>query len=235
MEKIKEGLKKNIGKILGVLFLLGMFMAFYEVFFKYSYLFKDPNAIKDLILSYGGNSVLIFLALQVLQVVVFFIPGEIFQVAGGYIFGAYYGFSLCIVGSIIGGIVNFYIARMLGRPFIEKIISEKDGWLLNKLTQFNESPEYEYKLKKLIFIFYLIPGIPKDILGYICGVTKIKFKDYIIISNLAKLPALFVSTFFGHNIGQKNIIMLIGIGVLVLIIFGICMWKSKHWIKKIEN
>lgn len=235
MEKIKTFFRKNLGKIVGLIFLAVLGFVFYECFFKYSYLFKDATTLRDWILSYGSYSVLIFLGLQVLQVVAFFIPGEIFQVAGGYIFGAYYGFFLCIVGSIIGGVVNFYIARVLGRPFIEKIVSKKDGWLLNKLTNFSEDPQHEFKLKKLIFIFYLIPGIPKDILGYICGITKIKFRDYIILSNLAKMPALFVSTFFGHNIGEQNIFMLVGIGVVVAIVFIVCVIFSKHWIKKIEN
>ena len=111
MKKIKALFKENLSKILGRIFLIILGIVFYECFFKYSYLFKDATALRDWILSYGSFSVLIFLALQVLQVVAFFIPGEIFQVAGGYIFGAYYGFLLCIIGSIIGGLVNFYIIR----------------------------------------------------------------------------------------------------------------------------
>lgn len=235
MENFKQFLKKHLTKIIGIVFLLVISFVCYEFFFEYSYLFKDVNTLKEVILGYGNFSVIIFLLLQVLQVVVFIIPGEIFQVAGGYIFGAYYGFLLCIIGSIIGGAVNFYIARILGRPFIDKIISKKDGWLLHKLTEFNEDPRYEIKLRKLIFIFYLIPGIPKDLLGYICGVTKIRFKEYIIISNVAKVPALFVSTFFGHNIGEQNLTMLIVTGIVVTIVFGICVFKGKHWINKIEG
>lgn len=235
MEKIKVFFKENLNKILGILFLIILGIVFYECFFEYSYLFKDSKALREWILSYGSFSILIFLGLQVLQVVAFFIPGEIFQVAGGYLFGAYYGFFLCIVGSIIGGILNFYIARILGKSFIEKIVSKKDGWLLHKLTKFNEKPDHDIKLKKLVFVFYLIPGIPKDILGYICGVTKIKFKEYIILSNIAKIPALLVSTFFGHNIGEQNIYMLVGIGIVVLIVLVLCLIFSKSFIKKIEN
>ena len=78
-----------------------------------------------------------------------------------------------------------------------------------------------------MFIMYLIPGIPKDILGYICGVTDISLKDFIIISMIGRTPALFISCFFGHNISKDNLIMLVVIGIICGVVFIFSIFKGK--------
>ena len=107
---------------------------------------------------------------------------------------------LCFIGSIIGGTINFYIARIAGRNYVENLISVKNNWLIDKLTKFKDKPNFERRISRDIFFLYLIPGVPKDVLGYICGVTEIRYIHYIIASNLGKIPALFLSTFFGSSI-----------------------------------
>ena len=77
----------------------------YQYFFKYSDLIKNPNIMKKIVLSYGNLSVLVFILMQVLQVVVFFIPGEFIQIAGGYIFGTFWGGVISLIGITLGSIM----------------------------------------------------------------------------------------------------------------------------------
>jgi len=66
-----------------------------------------------------------------------------------------------LVGLIIGSFITFYLARKLGRPFVEKIVDKKT---LNK---------FDKKIRKkglfILFLIYILPGLPDDIIGYIAG------------------------------------------------------------------
>ena len=196
----RQFLQKHKNVIFILLFFIVMGVFSFIFFSNHPELLKDPEALKLHIESYGTYSIFVFLGLQVLQIVFFVIPGEIFQIAAGYVFGPILGFVLCFIGSIIGGTINFYIARIAGRNYVENLISVKNNWLIDKLTKFKDKPNFERRISRDIFFLYLIPGVPKDVLGYICGVTEIRYIHYIIASNLGKIPALFLSTFFGSSI-----------------------------------
>lgn len=192
---------------------------------EYAHYFSNPEELRKLILSFGSYSFLAYIAIQISQIIIFFIPGELVQIAGGYIFGALGGYLLSFVGILIGSAFSFLLARILGKRFVEKIVFSEDRWLFRKIEEMKKHPG---KFKKLVFIMYLIPGIPKDILGYICGVTDISLKDFIVISMLGRTPALFISCFFGDNISKDNLIMLVTIGILcgVVLIFSIVKGKK---------
>ena len=178
----------------------------YEYYFKYSYILKNPNILKEVILSYGSFSILVFILMQVIQVVVFFIPGEFIQIAGGYIFGAFLGGIISLMGITLGSIIVYFIANNYGKPFVEKLI-------LNKKVKFFKKILKAGSKKIVVFMFYLIPGIPKDALAYICGVSNISFKDFFIYSTLGRIPGIFISSFFGQKIYAWDVTSLITIGV----------------------
>lgn len=220
---------KNKYKIFTAILLIIMLFAFEEYIVKYAHLFKEPEKIKDIILSYGHYSSLAFIVLQIIQIVFFFIPGEFVQIIGGYIFGSFGGFLYSIIGITIGSILTFGIARLIGRKSVEKMVFKNDKWLFKKLDQIKKDNK---KLKELVFIMYLIPGIPKDILGYICGVTKLTLKEFLIISVCGRMPALLVSCFFGDKFSKDNMILLIIIGVLCIAILAVSIVKGKAFISE---
>src|SRR6516225_5809213 len=71
----------------------------------------------------GAAGPLLCIAAQFVQVVIFAIPGEITQLAAGYVYGAWRGFLYSIVGIMAGSAFNFYFARIVGRPTLERFIS----------------------------------------------------------------------------------------------------------------
>ncbi|WP_298842825.1 TVP38/TMEM64 family protein [Clostridium sp.] len=196
----------------------------YQYFFKYSDLIKNPNIMKKIVLSYGNLSVLVFILMQVLQVVVFFIPGEFIQIAGGYIFGTFWGGVISLIGITLGSIMVYLIAKDYGKPLVEKLMLKKEIKFFKKILDVGSK-------KIVVFAFYLIPGVPKDALAYICGVSNISFKDFCIYSTLGRIPGIFISSYFGEEIYSKNVTSLITIGVIMSFLFLIGLLKGNTIIK----
>lgn len=232
---MRDFISKHKFKLLFLPVIIVIAILAYQYYSKISLVFKDIDNIKNVILGYGSYSFIIYIMLQVVQIVIFFIPGDIIQISAGFIFGPIKGFLLSLLGIFIGSSIVFFIARRLGKPFVEKLVSEKDSWIIHKLEKLKEHPMRDKKLRKIVFFTYLIPGIPKDILGYICGISEIKFRDFIIYSTIARIPALFVSNFFGHKLSYNNIKLLIIIAVLCGIILLISVIKGKKLISSMEE
>lgn len=205
--------------VLGVIFIVLVIVA-YEYYYKYFYILKNPHRIKQIIMSYGEYSILAFSILQVLQVIAFFIPGEVVQIAGGYIYGITWGTMLSLLGITIGSIVVYNISRFYGRPLIKKIISEKDLKFFEKVLRMGST-------NHIVFLLYLIPGIPKDVLAYICGISSISFKDFVMYSTLGRLPGIFMSAYFGAKLGSENKAILIIIGILATALFVAGVFKGE--------
>jgi uncharacterized membrane protein YdjX (TVP38/TMEM64 family) len=224
MKKIRRNISKNKQYIVLVAAVILFLYIGYEYYFKYSYMVNNPNILKEVILSYGNFSILVFVFMQILQVVVFFIPGEFIQIAGGFIFGALPGAIISLMGITLGSIVVYLISNSYGKPYVERVILDKKVKFFKKILTVGSK-------KNVVFIFYLIPGIPKDALSYICGVSNISFLDFIIYSTLGRIPGIIISSYFGQKIYTHDFTSLITIGVTMSIIFALGLFKGNTIIK----
>ncbi|MBP5313637.1 MAG: TVP38/TMEM64 family protein [Eggerthellaceae bacterium] len=136
----------------------------------------------------GPTGVLILEGLQFLQIVVAFIPGEITQIAAGMLYGPWLGSLVIIIGCIISSAFIYFIVHKLGAPFVQEIVPTK-YW--EKFNKFDQSG----KLNILVFILFLIPGLPKDTFTYLVPLTTMKMSTYLILSNLGRIPGIFVSAY----------------------------------------
>jgi len=228
MKRLWNSIKGKVLKDKQYIVLLVVFMFFiyigYEYYFKYSYILKNPNILKEIVLSYGNFSILVFILMQILQVVAFFIPGEFLQVTGGYIFGTFLGGIISLIGITMGSIMVYFIANNFGKPYVEKLILNKKVKLFRKILKVGSK-------RIVVFMFYLIPGIPKDALTYICGVSDISLKDFFIYSTLGRIPGIFISSYFGEQIYTGDLTSLITIGVTMTILFVLGLFKGNIIIK----
>ena len=90
-------------------------------------LFQDRRQLKRVIKSFGPYSPLIFIVLQVVQVVVAPIPGEAIEFLGGYVFGVWAGMAYSMIGLILGSGFAFGIAKILEKQAIERFVSPELG------------------------------------------------------------------------------------------------------------
>jgi uncharacterized membrane protein YdjX (TVP38/TMEM64 family) len=180
--------------------------------------FNDSGSVKEFIASKGVFGPLIFIGLQILQVVVFIIPGEVTQIAGGYLFGTLLGTVFSVVGIVAGSAINFYLGRLLGIPFVRALFKKEQ---IDKVESLITSSKSRTITTLAIFGIFLIPAFPKDIITYIAGLTPIRFSLFLIVSGLGRLPGILVSGIIGDAASNKDW-LLVGIvsavGVLLFVL-----------------
>ena len=171
------------------------------------------EAFKEYIMSFGWKSRIVFLGIQILQILVAPIPGGLIQVGAGITFGTLEGTLLCMAGIATASAIIFIITKKFGVKFVRLFI---DPEKINELKFINS----ETKLKTVVFLLFFIPGTPKDLLTYFIGLTRIKLHEFLIISTVARFPGLVFSVIGGTVIGKENwtvaIILFAVIGVVSL-------------------
>ncbi|MFA9398780.1 MAG: TVP38/TMEM64 family protein [Clostridiaceae bacterium] len=211
--------------IISIILILFIAIAYKNVDFSF---LLNVEKMKEFVLKYGSYSFIIYIILQIIQVILFFIPGEIVQIAGGSIFGVYLGSILSVIGISIGSFITYNISNKFGRNFVNKYIPQ------DKIRYFNKN--FGDSRKNLgIFIIYLIPGMPKDIIGYICGVSTIKIKDFMIYSTIGRIPCIAISAYFGEKFTSKDYTTVIVIAVVMTLLFIIGTIKGDDLIRKITK
>lgn len=181
----------------------------------------------------GPAGFLILLAVQFLQIVVAFIPGEVVQIAAGMIYGPWLGALIIFVGCVISSSFVFVLVHKLGMPFVQAMVPEG---AMGKFRAFERTG----KLNVLVFILFLIPGLPKDVFTYLVPLTSMPLKTFLIASNVARIPGIIVSTYAASGlvegrIGESILIFLVAAAIAVVaIVFYDRIMKAleKHTSKK---
>lgn len=153
-------------------------------------------------------AVLVLITAQAAQVVISFIPAGPFQIAASYLYSVGMALLISLVGCVIGSIIAFQLARVLGLEAMEVI------WGKEKFQKYHAKLN-ESKALALVFLLYIIPAIPKDMICYVAGLTNLKLSDFIIVSTAARIPAMIGNLLIGYFMAQHNYY---GVAATVLII-----------------
>ncbi|MCL6591524.1 MAG: VTT domain-containing protein [Firmicutes bacterium] len=191
-------------------------------------LISKREQFRELLASYHSVSILVYIFFQVLQVVIAVIPGEVVQLAGGYVYGTFFGTVYSLAGILLGAVTAFYIARLLGYSLIKKVMP---GERLDKLRTMINSPKSEIT----IFLLFLIPGIPKDMLVYIAGLTPVKPGVFFIIFIIARFPGILGAAFIGAKVQEQNYLPVVIVSVIACILFVIGFLKKEVIINKLHQ
>lgn len=206
--------KKKIALIsiisIAVLILLGIFFTL-DINKILEYAKSMPHGIKELFM----------ILIVTLQIFIAFIPGEPIELAAGYMFGSVWGTIICLIGSFLGTIVVYYLVKTFG----SKVIN-----LMFKKEQIKKVEGLFEKKKNLmwIFILFLIPGTPKDVMTYLVSLTNIKLYRWLIVTTIGRIPSIITSTFITGSIREQNYLMAIIVGVITvfLVVFGFFYYKK---------
>ncbi len=147
----------------------------------------------------GPWGFLILLAIQFLQIVVAFIPGEVVQVAAGMIYGPWVGALIIWLGCIISSSFIFLLVHKLGAPFVQAMVPEK---YMGKFREWETSEKFNV----IVFVLFLIHGLPKDVFTYLTPLTHMSFRNFVIISNVARIPGIVLSTYAAAGLVSGDIV-----------------------------
>ncbi|EMF0284578.1 TVP38/TMEM64 family protein [Enterococcus hirae] len=162
--------------IIGLLFFLVLTIYAYQ-----HGIFRSTTSLQRFIQQFGEYAVVIFILLQIIQVIIPILPGGISSVAGLLMFGNGWGLLYSCIGLIIGEAIGFLLVRYYGVSFVQLILSPK------KYQKFDQLLTQKTKdIKKVLCLTMLIPFAPDDLVCLVAGLTKISFKEYIQIVLLLK-------------------------------------------------
>ena len=176
----------------------------------------------------GFKGVLILFGIQVLQIVVAVIPGGPIELIAGAAYGAWAGSGIIIAGCVCASSLIFFMVRKFGLPLLRRFFGEKDinTWLFLRERG---------KTARVVFIVFLIPGTPKDLLTWLTPLTKLSLPLFVVLSTLARIPAIFTTAAMGDSMIQGNWILSISLFAGIAVIGFLGMWFRDKVMKKIAS
>lgn len=163
---------------------------------------------------------LLIVVIQMIQVVICFLPGQPVQFAASYMFGVAGGFALSLIGAVIGTCISFYLAKLLGRDAMQLFFGEE------KVSEYKRRLDSGRGLL-LAFLIYLIPGVPKDLVSYVAGISDMRFRPFLLVATIGRSPGMLGSLLLGHFFGRQDYRAMIIIAVIVAVILLICYIKRE--------
>lgn len=202
----------------------------WDKFLAYYDRMSDREWMRETVKSAGWAAALVLIGLQIGQVLFAPIPGELTGFLGGYMFGALNGFLLSTVGLTIGSMINFGIGHFLGEPVVRRLVRCETYEKYNEMVQ--------YKGILYIFIFFLVPGFPKDYLCMFLGLTSLPARVFFVVSTVGRLPGTLALSLQGASIFDKNYMFFIIITVLCLI-FALAAYLAREplyrWMSRLSK
>lgn len=158
--------------------------------------------MEEFIHSFGAAGPLVFIGIQVLQVIFAPVPGEATGFIGGYLFGAYHGFVYSSIGLTLGSLINFGIGRFLGRNVVRKIIPPKQMNRLDGLVR--------PRGVTAVFFLFLFPGFPKDYLCLFLGITDLNLRLFFFLAAFGRMPGTLALSIQGSSLLERNYLLFFG-------------------------
>ncbi len=188
--------------------------------------FTDQRLLTHFFTEHRAYAVFLFVGLQILQVIAAPVPGEVTGFVGGMFFGTVGGIIYSTFGLTIGSWLAFVLARMAGRPLVEKVVKAET---INR---------YDYVMKHkglfLAFLMFLIPGFPKDILCYLLGLGHMRHRDFLVVSTSGRLLGTVLLTLEGSFFRMKRygaFFTVLGISIVIVLLVMIYRERIERWFR----
>lgn len=225
MSRITGALKREIHSIIVVLiFIVVMAVCLFLIFYlDLSEYFTSQEKIQEYISGYGITAPIIFMIIQVLQVIISPIPGNITTLAGGALFGFWQAFIMSSVAITIGSIISFSLAKTFGRRLVVWMVGAK------RVTKYVDI--FMGKQRHMLAIMFLLPFFPDDILCFIAGITNMTFTYFLVLTLLTRPWGLLFSALIGSGMLSFNWVswLTIGIGIVIIMFISIKYGQRIKW------
>ena len=227
MEKVDNG---GFVKLRKKLFLILLFAAL-GVLGIWAGSVVTPQQLQETISRCGSWAAIAYIGLFTV-LPAFFFPVAVLALAGGLLFGLWWGSVYTFAGAILNCTLMFLLARYAGREKVEALIRKKlsPSWQ-QQLQNLNSSGGFV-----LLVILRLIPAVPYNLINYAFGLTAMPYRTYIIGSAIGIIPG----TLAFINIGDKALDVTspdfwIAVGLLVLLLVATGFLGKKYFPQNNRN
>ena len=196
----------------------------------YYHLLSDRDKVRDFIASFGLGAPLVFMGIQILQVIFAPVPGEATGFIGGYLFGVLQGFIYSSVALAIGSWINFSIGRFLGVRFVRKMIP------VDKFEKFDSMLKRQGII--VLFLLFVFPGFPKDYLCLFLGLSTLPLKVFILLVSVGRMPGTFLLSLQGAYLFEENYVVLGLVAAVCAVLFFVIYRYRENlylWIERFNN
>ena len=154
-------------------------------------LLSDQDRVSVYLQSFGAWGPLALAVVQFLQVMIVVIPGHVFLIAAGYVYGFLPGFVMNLAYVVTASQIAFLLARWAGRPLVERLVSEE---ILNRWYKIGKERGFVF-----FTIAFLLPVFPTDMMNFIAGLTGISITRFLAANFLGRLPSVIMLTLIGSH------------------------------------
>ncbi|MDT8718520.1 TVP38/TMEM64 family protein [Clostridium sp. 19966] len=179
--------------------------------------------IRRYLMHFGKFTVLAILIIYMVKPVGFILPTSAIAIATGGIYGVFLGTVISLVGCFLSSTVAFYISRFLGKGFVEKFTKGKALQLEDNIEKHGF---------KIMFFMRLSIIFPFDALSYAAGLSKIKYKDFILGTVIGVIPEMISYSSAGKHLDNPislQFILPFIIIILFAMLFSMVTKKSKKF------
>ncbi len=149
----------------------------------------DQEAVSAYLISYGAWGPLALAVAQLMQVLIAVIPGHVFLVAAGYVYGFWPGLILNMICIVAASQLGFAIARWAGRPVVDRLADKET---LDKWYAIGEKRGFMF-----FTIAFVLPMFPTDMMNFVAGLTGIRGTQFLAANILGRLPSAIMLTMIG--------------------------------------
>lgn len=160
----------------------------------------------------GNWGMLVFVVIQVLQVIILPLPAVVCYIPGSQIWGAGMATLLASIGVLIGSVAAYFIGRIFGKKVVV--------WIAGKETTEKYTSYIANKGKVIFVLMQLLPFFPDDILCMVAGLTSMNFPFFVATMVIVRPMVIAMYCFLGSG----TVIPFSGWGIAVWIaIFAVCV------------
>ena len=189
--------------------------------------FRTLEGVNAFLSQYKTISIFVYIGLQISQIAISVIPGQFIQFAGGYAYGFWFGYLYSVIGIGMGTAMTFFLARILGRDAMHMLFGEER--ISKFVNQLNSK-----RAISILFVLFIIPGIPKDLITYAAGVSEFRLRPYLILSMVGRSPALMGTIMMGSMLNKGSYMGLVILGFLTVVVF-IVLFLKRHALTKLVD
>ena len=181
---------------------------------------EGQQQFKEKIDSLGFLGMAVLFGLQVAQIFLVLIPGEPIEILAGACYGTVGGFFFIAISSALISSMVILLVRKLGIKFVYAFCSKERIDKIQNSKIFKNSQ----KIELIMFLLFLIPGTPKDLLVYIAALLPIKPLRFVAVSTLARIPSILSSTIAGDRLIAGNWKTSIIVYIITFVLVGISIF-----------